>query len=196
MKDITGQTFRRLTVLKFHAVINRKRYWLCRCECGNEKLFQTAHLTSRPDVISCGCHNRARTISTNTTHGGTRTPEFITWQRMKSRCHSETNPSYPRYGGRGIHVCAEWRHDFAAFLAHIGQRPSTDYSIDRIDNNRGYEPGNVRWALDDQQRLNRRDTGRFLTIEDEPIALDAVAAYLAMPRASLKLCLQRSGVWQ
>lgn len=102
----------------------------------------------------------------NRKHGGRNTPEYVAWNAMVQRCTRESHPAFKNYGKRGITVCAEWRHDFSAFLAHIGQRPSADYSLDRIDNERGYEPGNVRWATYDVQMRNRRpaardDGGRF-----------------------------------
>lgn len=79
---------------------------------------------------------------------------------MIKRCENPKNHAYPRYGGRGITVCPEWRSDFAAFLRDVGPRPSPDLSLDRIDNNGNYEPGNVRWATAAQQAQNRRNSKR------------------------------------
>jgi hypothetical protein len=76
---------------------------------------------------------------------------------MNDRCYRESNISYQDYGGRGVRVCDEWRHDFAAFLAYIGLRPSPDMSIDRIRANGNYEPGNVRWADKKTQARNTRN---------------------------------------
>lgn len=86
------------------------------------------------------------------------TPERSAWSGMKDRCHNPLSLGYARYGGRGITVCDEWRESFEAFLQHIGPRPSSAHSIDRIDNDRGYEPGNVRWATAKEQQRNRRCT--------------------------------------
>jgi len=85
---------------------------------------------------------------------GRRTPEYQAWQNMRARCMNAAHPKYARYGGRGITVCPEW-DSFPAFFDHIGPRPSADHSLDRIDNERGYEPGNVRWATRREQQLNR-----------------------------------------
>ena len=91
-------------------------------------------------------------------HGKTRSPEYRTWCGMIARCHNTKRENYPRYGGRGIRVCDEWRGPggFERFLAHVGARPSPDHSIDRYPDRSGnYEPGNVRWATDTQQTMNR-----------------------------------------
>lgn len=83
-------------------------------------------------------------------------PEYGVWCRMIDRCYNPNIPSFSNYGGRGIIVCERWRHDFAAFLADVGPRPSPAHSIDRIDNDGNYEPGNVRWATKHQQMRNTR----------------------------------------
>lgn len=84
--------------------------------------------------------------------------EYATWSNAIVRCHHPKNSLYADYGGRGITVCDEWRENFGAFLAHIGPKPHPRLSLDRINNDKGYEPGNVRWATQQQQNLNRRYT--------------------------------------
>lgn len=86
--------------------------------------------------------------------------EYCAWQGMKTRCYRKQGKSYPRYGGRGIHVCDEWRDDFAAFLAHVGPKPSPGHSIGRIDNDGHYEPGNVRWENRYEQSRNKHNNRR------------------------------------
>jgi hypothetical protein len=78
---------------------------------------------------------------------------------MKARCSARTGKSYENYGARGIKVCDEWRADFLAFFRHIGPKPGPEYSVDRIDNDGNYEPGNVRWATRSQQAVNQRRPG-------------------------------------
>lgn len=85
-----------------------------------------------------------------------RSPEYIIWQQMKKRCFNASNPAYHNYGGRGIVVCARWRNDFAAFLDDMGKRPSEQHSLDRINNDGNYEPGNCRWATGKEQMNNCR----------------------------------------
>ena len=90
-------------------------------------------------------------------HGRTHTREFKSWQCMKERCHNPNSDQYPRYGAVGITVCPQWRNSFAAFFADMGACPSGK-TIDRIENSKGYEPGNCRWADTVTQALNRKVT--------------------------------------
>ena len=92
--------------------------------------------------------------------GKTRHPLYNTWENMIQRCYNPNHPQYYYWGGRGITVCVEWRHSFENFYAHIGDKPTADHSLDRINNNEGYKPGNVRWATKKQQIENRREYGR------------------------------------
>lgn len=82
--------------------------------------------------------------------------EWQAWQNARYRCHNPRHPGYANYGGRGIQMAASWRRSFDDFLAHIGPKPDPTLTLDRIDNGRGYEPGNVRWATKSEQALNRR----------------------------------------
>jgi hypothetical protein len=137
---------------------SRPRKWIFRCDCGQEKhIRQSAVRVGQ--TVSCGCvavqrlREHRRYI-----HGGYATPEYAIWSAMICRCENPNSASFRRYGGRGIAVCQSWRASFAAFLNDVGARPSAEYSLDRIDNDRGYEPGNVRWASKQSQARNRRSS--------------------------------------
>lgn len=89
-------------------------------------------------------------------------PEYRCWKDMRARCNKSGHRLYPYYGGRGIKVCDEW-NDFVPFLEHVGRRPSSDHSLDRIENSKGYEPGNVKWATRIEQQNNTRQNVKVHT---------------------------------
>ena len=135
--------------------------YLVKCVCGKIKPMRSDHIKR---LASCGCMRNQLFAQARQTHGhavGRKvTPEYRAWQEMRSRCYKLDNKRYSRYGGRGIQVCDEWRNDFIAFFDYIGPRPPQPpgqrlWSLDRIDNNGDYEPGNVRWATAKQQARNR-----------------------------------------
>jgi hypothetical protein len=115
-------------------------------------------------------------------HGQRYTPEYGIWRSMKCRCENPNDKKYYLYGGRGVSVAPSWRNDFTAFIRDIGPRPSRKHSIDRIDTNGNYEPGNVRWATITQQNRNARSVRRIFYHGKEipiPDALELAGAGIA-----------------
>lgn len=137
------------------------RIFECACDCGNTKVAIGQNLRSG-NTKSCGCLRISK--PSNKTHGMTGTPEFRSYRHMLSRCFNENVERFPHYGGRGITVCDEWRGNggFDRFIEHIGKRPSPQHSLDRIDADGNYEPGNVRWALPAEQMRNRQNAIKII----------------------------------
>jgi hypothetical protein len=110
---------------------------------------------------------------------------------MSQRCTNPRHKSWSYYGGRRISVCDQWRNDYTAFLAHVGRRPSPKHSLDRIDNDGNYEPGNVRWATKKEQQRNRR-FNRYITLNGETLLLLDWAERIGIPHDALRDRLNRN----
>lgn len=182
MKNIVGEKFGEYEVL---SIIERsdkqsKLRCLCRCSCGEEREVQFYNLLSG-NSRSCGCKRRELskvTLSKRTgqtsayyKHGQTsslnnkitRTSEYGIWSGMRQRCRDPKVRSFKNYGGRGIKVCERWEKSFVNFYEDMGPRPTNKHSIDRIDPNGNYEPGNCRWSDVSTQVRNRRKVNDLQT---------------------------------
>ncbi|MFS0771050.1 hypothetical protein [Sphingomonas sp. 1P08PE] len=160
------------------------RRGLFRCDCGVTKPMGLHHIRAGK-TVSCGCENARRASSRFTKHGAYRDRTYKSWSAMMQRCHNEASDSYPAYGGAGITVWADWHgpEGYHRFLAYVGPRPA-GCSIDRIDNDKGYEPGNVRWATTKEQMNNRRRS-RPLTYNGETMNAKDWALRLGMGRNTI-----------
>lgn len=168
VKDITGQKFDRLTVIKYlYTSKYHKAVWLCKCDCGNFYKANTGNLTSG-NTKSCGCLVKE---GNNKSHGKTNTKLYNVWCAMKQRCYYENDKRYKNYGGRGIAVCSEWLNDFMAFYKwSIDNGYRDNLTIDRIDVDGNYEPNNCRWITMKQQ-LRNTTRNRYYTINSVTMCL-------------------------
>ena len=157
--DLTGRRFGRWLVRTPAPARGRRKYWLCQCECGNQKEIRGENLASRQSR-SCGCLRCEVSSKLTLTHGHARrsgrSREYRAWHNAKTRCFFIKAINYDRYGGRGITMCKRWRSSFVAFLKDMGPCPS-GCSLDRIDVDGDYKPSNCRWAPQRIQARNRRN---------------------------------------
>lgn len=155
--DLTNHVFERLTVID--RAPNRGQFvrWNCLCTCGNAKTVDASDLR-KGRTRSCGCLHSESVKQKQTTHGHsgtTRTREYRSWESAKQKCFNPNTTGYKNYGGRGVTMCDEWASNFNAFLEHMGPRPEGQ-TLDRINPDGNYEPGNCRWADVRTQNSNRR----------------------------------------
>lgn len=150
-RNLAGVRFGRLVVSARSGVdcSGKNSLWECVCDCGNVCDVSRVHLVQR-ETGSCGClrFNRTKGLDLRKAH-----PLYTIWCNMRTRCRSKSSSAFKRYGGRGVKVCDRWM-DFEKFVEDMGDRPSMEHSIDRIDNNGDYEPGNCRWATSHAQTRN------------------------------------------
>lgn len=188
--DISGRRFGRLTAIRRSGThpVRKGALWTCLCDCGGEAIIE-GRLLRDGTTASCGCRRREG----NGTHRQSFTITYTSWRAMLKRCTNENHEAYDRYAGRGIGVCERWLTSFENFLSDMGERPSSLHSLDRIDNDKGYEPGNCRWADQKTQQRNRRDNVRITFNGETKIASDWARKIGITPTA---LCRRLAKGWE
>ncbi len=152
---LVGRRFGQLVVLEAAESYvgpgaKKRGQWRCLCDCGKTYVALGYRLLLG-STKSCGCSKER--------HGMCETRVYRIWKKMRERCTRKSNDNYARYGGRGITVCEKWLHSFSAFYADLGEPTTAKHTLDRINNDLGYQPGNCRWATYKEQAANKRSKG-------------------------------------
>lgn len=189
-----GQTFGKLTTIKLNGQDKHgRKLWQCRCECGNLADIKGTYLANGV-TKSCGCEKYSglgRLVHGHKPESGA-SKIYRCWVNMIRRCTIPTVNNWHRYGGRGITVCDRWADSFENFLADMGEPPTKAHSIDRVDNDGNYEPGNCVWADRLTQRKNSSSPLRWVSINGENLILkEAVARYSTVPYATVLYRIRR-----
>jgi len=181
VKDLTGERFERLLVTGRAPSRKSSPYWNCICDCGNEREVLNYNLVIGK-TRSCGCiKKKEKSIS--------HTRIYSIWAHVKNRCLNSNNDRYSSYGGRGITICDKWL-SFSGFYEDMKDGYSDDLSIDRIDNDKGYSKENCRWATDEQQAYNRRNT-LMLTFNNKTKTLNEFAKMFNINKEALRGRIRR-----
>lgn len=156
IRNLNGLRFGRLTVVGFSGLNkHRKATWNCLCDCGKSVIVVGASLTNG-STKSCGCYEIETKQERNATHGLRKHDLYKTWLNIKSRCYNSNNSHYKYYGKKGIGMCDDWRNNFKVFYDWaINNGWKRGLSIERIDNNKQYEPENCKWIDISKQSQNR-----------------------------------------
>lgn len=186
--SLEGQKFGRLEVLwraanKVEPSGAVRTAWQCSCECGNG-LVVTGHALKKGHTRSCGCLTKEKPIK----HGRSRAPVYRSWAAMIQRCGNPKTRNFDAYGGRGITVCDKWK-TFKGFYEDMGD-PAPGMTIDRIDNERGYGPGNCRWASREEQANNCR-TNVFLSYAGNTLTISQWTRVTGISKGTIKNRLKR-----
>lgn len=158
LEDLTGKVFGLLTVIE-QAKRTTGTRWLCKCECGNFKVFFAANI-KRGLSRSCGCLSKKIKAEARTKHGKSKSSEYIAWSNAKGRCNNPNDNRYDHYGARGITFDKAW-DDFEVFLADMGPKPSSKHTLERIDVDQGYTASNCKWVHFSEQAHNKQVINKY-----------------------------------
>lgn len=183
MIDISNRIYGRLKVIK---PASKKYYWVCICDC-NKKCTIYYHNLLRGTTKSCGCLQKESVSKSNSTHKKSKTSVYIIWTNIITRCFNKNSKYYDYYGGRGIKC--EW-DSFEEFYRDMGERPSKNHSIDRINNNGNYSKDNCRWATKTEQSNNRRNN-HMLKFKNTTLTMSNWAKEVGLSRSTIKSRLKR-----
>lgn len=195
MVDIRGDVYGRLVIGRFVGCTPRgKSLWEATCECGSVVIVGAADVRLG-QTRSCGCMKSDMLAARNRLRGkptkGGFQREYNSWISAKRRCLDMTDKDFPRYGGAGVIFASVWADSFAAFCDHMGKRPQGT-TLDRIDNAKGYEPGNCRWATPKEQALNRRSS-RWFDLNGERVSTQEVAAHFGVTPCAIFKRIREKG---
>lgn len=186
MIDRSGMVFGNLTVVKFDKKDGRNGFrWICVCSCGTEKSIIYNSL-AKGRSTSCGCKAAEKRATANTKHGMASTPTYKSWHAMIQRCQGKGG--HEKYVRKNLSVFCEWL-SFDKFFADMGERPK-GMTLDRIDNSKGYEPYNCRWATNEQQ-MNNRDNSRFFVVHGEKMTLPQISRKHEIGISKLRHCIRK-----
>lgn len=201
--DLSGKKFGRLLVISRAENLNGRVTWLCSCDCGNKKIVQ-ANKLANGHTKSCGCllpdRNRQRLKRHGHAAKNKQSLTYSTYLGMHTRCENENAINFERYGGAGVDVCERWKSGegnlsgFECFLKDMGERPALEYSIDRIDNSKGYDVNNCRWASVREQVLNRRNTV-MVDVSGYPVPLSVACELSGIKYATAWQRIKRGQHW-
>lgn len=189
VEDLSGQRFGRLTISA--RIFGKPTRVICKCDCGNDHTAFWSNI-KQGRTTSCGCASReaVRLTTFKSTHGKSRDRAYRIWSSMKQRCSNEKVVNSHRYLGRGITVCQEWQHSFAAFYADMGDPPTARHTLDRRLNHLGYSKSNCRWATPKEQGRNR-DVCRYIEAYGSKRCLSEWGELIGLPGQTIAARLRR-----
>lgn len=194
-EDLSGRVFSRLKVVREVEPKKGRRMWECLCDCGMVATVGHRALKSG-NTSSCGCIRKEIAAKKKTIHGhakrGRKSRIYKVWSGIIARCQNTSASGYENYGGRGINVCGRWRV-FENFLADMGDPEDCSLTIERIDNDGDYEPGNCRWATRAEQGVNKRNN-RFIEHDGKSMTIACWSRHLGVSHSTLIEALSKHPV--